>query len=158
MKRSRCEQGADEDVLASLTPRRQNKRRASTSDWVLVDTDEQPSPSTGNGSTRCQELEAEEAAKEAAAQAVRDELAAFLCSGEVVIALIEGDGCVAAIRALTGSDDPELWPEQSDTLRGKFGEDKLRNVADVERGSQVGRPGCGQLAVLLREGRRDHES
>ena len=38
------------------------------------------------------------AEKEAAAQAVRDELAAFLCSGEVVIALIEGDGCVAAIR------------------------------------------------------------
>jgi nucleoside diphosphate kinase len=102
-------------------------------------------------SARQKELDAEEAAREAAAQAARDELAAFLCSGEVVIALIEGDGCVAAIRALTGPDDPELWPEQSDTLRGKFGEDKLRNVVDVSLSDVAGRKEAVFVDEILEE-------
>jgi nucleoside diphosphate kinase len=99
---------------------------------------------------------AEEEAALAAKTEERDALAAFLCSGMIAIALIEGEGCVEAIKTLAGPADPESWKDEDgqpigDSLRVKFGEDKLRNVVDVSMSEVAGRKEAAFVDELLEE-------
>ena len=102
-------------------------------------------------SARAKEEAARLAEIEAEKQERRDQIAMFLCSGVIGIALIEGDGCVEALRNLVGPLEHEMWEEAKDTLRGKYGEDDLRNVVETSISDISGRKEAAFVDELFEE-------
>ena len=102
-------------------------------------------------SARAKEEAARLAEIEAEKQEKRDQIAMFLCSGVIGIALIEGDGCVEALRNLVGPLEHEMWEEAKDTLRGKYGEDDLRNVVETSVSDIAGRKEAAFVDELFEE-------
>ena len=102
-------------------------------------------------SARAKEEAERLAAIEAEKQEKRDQIASFLCSGQIGLALIEGEGCVEALRNLVGPIEKDLWEEAVDTLRGKYGEDELRNVCDTSISDIAGRKEAEFVDELFEE-------
>jgi len=55
-----------------------------------------------------------------------DELIDFMCSGPIVVALLQKNNAVEDFRKLIGSTDPSMAAEG--TIRKKYAEDKTRNA------------------------------
>jgi nucleoside-diphosphate kinase len=55
------------------------------------------------------------------------EIAEFMGSSPVIVAIFEGNNAVARVRNLLGPTDSQIAP--AGTIRGDFGHDKMRNIA-----------------------------
>ena len=68
-----------------------------------------------------------------------------------MVLLIKGRGSISAMRDLVGPDDPELWPEEGETIRGIYGTDALRNAMSCSISDIGGRREAEFWIELLRE-------
>lgn len=133
------------------SPRSRKSTARSTKSSARSQKSSRKSTSRTARSARAKE-EAERLAQvEAEKQEQRDQIASFLCSGQIGLALIEGEGCVEALKNLAGPIKKESWEEAPDTLRGKYGEDELRNVVESSISDIAGRKEAEYVDELFEE-------